>query len=673
MTSYTWASAVNGNWGNASDWNPHGIPGSAGGDTATINATGSGYTVTYNEASETVNDLTINSAAVVLSFSANDTLTVNGTTDLIAGTINVTASGSVFNAGSLIAAVGTTIDINNSASISTFNGMSYYDATLNGLVNLTGNGTAVGSDSAPIALNGTIEATTGSATLNFAALSGTGTLAAVGAKLNVAGSLAGTSTHIVISNSSLSVFETTGTLYYGDSLSASFLGPNGEFEYNNSLDDTHITFDLSGLNAGNSTTTPTNFFDFGNQSVSISSGGSGAGTTGSVVMSNGDTLALSGISGIVAGGWAAHTASDGSGGTELFLSSVCYVAGTHILTSDGERTIESLLPGEMVATLSGSKIIQQPIKWIGRRRVDIAAHPRPDTVVPIRVCRHAVADNVPRVDLLVSPDHAILFDGKLICARQLVNGTTIRQDIRRPIVEYLHIELDEHAILLAEGLPAESYLDTGNRRFFGNGGQPLVLHPDLTKSDDFPTRVSASCHPFVWDEASVQPIWQRLAIRAAELGHPVASIETTTDPNLCVATDRQTLRPLCAGSGSYTFALPRGITEVRLTSRAGAPSDVRPWLEDRRRLGVYVRRIVLRDAGTIQEIPLDHPALSQGWWDTERDGSRLCRWTNGDAVLPLPESNGSLLLELHADNGNLSYAVNNDARPDLHRVEARAV
>jgi hypothetical protein len=72
---------------------------------------------------------------------------------------------------------------------------------------------------------------------------------------------------------------------------------------------------------------------------------------------------------------------------------------------------------------------------------------------------------MPNRDLVVSPDHAIFVDGKRICARQLVNGTTIRQERDWTAVDYYHVELDRHAILLAEGLPAESYIDTGNRGF----------------------------------------------------------------------------------------------------------------------------------------------------------------------------------------------------------------
>ena len=153
----------------------------------------------------------------------------------------------------------------------------------------------------------------------------------------------------------------------------------------------------------------------------------------------------------------------------IFLSTVvCYAAGTRILTVTGERTVESLMQGDIVLTLASGELVPQPVRWIGRRRIDLTAHPRPETVAPVRIRRGAFAENMPHRDLLVSPDHAVFVDGKLICARQLVNGTTIRQETGWAAVEYFHVELDAHAILLAEGLPAESYLNTGNRGFFAN-------------------------------------------------------------------------------------------------------------------------------------------------------------------------------------------------------------
>jgi hypothetical protein len=268
-------------------------------------------------------------------------------------------------------------------------------------------------------------------------------------------------------------------------------------------------------------------------------------------------------------------------------------------------------------------------------------------MAPVRIERDAFADNVPHRDLLVSPDHAIFVDGMLICAKQLVNGTTIRRERDWTAVDYYHVELDQHAILLAEGRPAESYLNTGNRGFFANSGQPMVLHPELTDETAYPTREADSCVPFVWDGASVQPVWQQLAERAAAIGRAAPSHVTTTDADLRLVADRRTIKPVFSDSNRVIFALPRDIREVQLVSRAQSPTEARPWLGDRRHLGVRVKRIVLRGAGGVREVPVDHPDLSQGWWAVEQDGPMMSRWTDGEAVLPLPAMRGDVVLEIH--------------------------
>ena len=99
------------------------------------------------------------------------------------------------------------------------------------------------------------------------------------------------------------------------------------------------------------------------------------------------------------------------------------------------------------------------------------------------------------------------------------------------------------------------------------------------------------------------------------------------------------------------------MTAVRLASRAGAPTDARPWLDDCRRLGVYVERIQVRIANDVQQLPLDYPGLAQGWWDVERSGIGQRRWTNGDALLSLPASAGPTILEIRASTSGMLYVT----------------
>jgi T5SS/PEP-CTERM-associated repeat protein len=154
----------------------------------------------------------------------------------------------------------------------------------------------------------------------------------------------------------------------------------------------------------------------------------------------------------------------------------CFAAGTRIETVSGPRAVETLREDDEIRTLLGGA---GRIGWIGTRTVNCARHSRPEKVWPIRVCRNAFGPSLPKRDLYLSPDHAVYVNDVLIPVRLLVNGTTIRQ-VERVSVTYYHVELDQHDVILAEGLPVESYLDTGDRSNFSNGGGPMRLFPDFS-------------------------------------------------------------------------------------------------------------------------------------------------------------------------------------------------
>lgn len=151
----------------------------------------------------------------------------------------------------------------------------------------------------------------------------------------------------------------------------------------------------------------------------------------------------------------------------------CFAAGTRIATGSGSVAVEHLRPGDLVRTIGGGIL---PVRWIGHRQVDCRRHPRPASVQPVRIAAHAFARNQPDRDLFLSPDHAIYREGSLIPVHCLVNGTTISR-VDADSVTYFHVELDRHDVIFAEGLPAETYLDTGDRAHFANAGPVLTLHP----------------------------------------------------------------------------------------------------------------------------------------------------------------------------------------------------
>jgi collagen type I/II/III/V/XI/XXIV/XXVII alpha len=323
-----------------------------------------------------------------------------------------------------------------------------------------------------------------------------------------------------------------------------------------------------------------------------------------------------------------QTTPDGSGGTDV-EKVACFHRGTRIRTVDGDVAIEDLRSGDHVVTHDRRTRV---VRWIGHRHLDLTRHPDRDSVSPIVVRADALGEGMPVRDLCVSPDHAMLLDGGLVLARALVNGSSITRDLTRRSLDWYHVELDTHDILLAEGAPAESYLDTGNRGMFGNADGPVTLHPLMQTGQA--ARTARSCAPLWDDPAVVQPIWRRLAQRAEQLGFASpGALRVTDDPGLTLEAEGRTYRPAHCRNGVYTFVVPALLGEVRLASRSTAPSRLQPWLGDERRLGIAVRRVTLRQGKDVQIIPADHPGLTEGWWTVESDGSSIWRWTDGAARL----------------------------------------
>jgi hypothetical protein len=147
--------------------------------------------------------------------------------------------------------------------------------------------------------------------------------------------------------------------------------------------------------------------------------------------------------------------------------------------------------------------------------------------------------------------------------------------------------------------------------------------------------------------------------------------ETTTDPALRLAAKGRQVKPIYGENGFYIFPLPRGAGEAQIVSRTGAPTDIRPWAEDRRRLGVRIKRMRLRMTNDVREIPVDHPGLAEGWWDVELDGKTLRRWTKGDATLSLPMCDGPALLEIQLSDGlDYAFADQVETEPAAARLTA---
>jgi hypothetical protein len=149
----------------------------------------------------------------------------------------------------------------------------------------------------------------------------------------------------------------------------------------------------------------------------------------------------------------------------LSPSPPCFTAGTRILTPSGDVAVELLQPGDLVTLADGRTA---PLRWLGRSTL-ATRFADPLRAFPIRIAAGALGENLPKNDLLVSPDHAMFIDGNLVQAGALVNGRSITRET--PLAEtfvYYHVELATHELILAEGAPTESFVDNVDRMNFDN-------------------------------------------------------------------------------------------------------------------------------------------------------------------------------------------------------------
>ncbi len=322
-----------------------------------------------------------------------------------------------------------------------------------------------------------------------------------------------------------------------------------------------------------------------------------------------------------------HVVPDGSGGSLVEVA--CFASGTRIATPRGEVAVQTLRPGDAVRLADGS---DARLRWVGCTLADLARHPDAARAAPVRILAGAFAPGLPARDLLLSPEHCIFVDDALIPAALLTNGATIARDDSFARIEYWHLELDRHAILLAEGLPAESYLDTGNRALFKGEAGVRALHPDLSNEPEAAALSVWMAHgaaPLRLDAADSRA---RLIERAEALGW-----RRESDAGLTLACEAGMLHASTAPPGVRCL-LPAGTQRVWLHSRSFVAAETQAGSGDTRRLGVAVRAALL--AGW----PLHQDAFRTGWH--ARRGNEAWRWSNGAACLVLPRLAKPTALEL---------------------------
>jgi hypothetical protein len=145
---------------------------------------------------------------------------------------------------------------------------------------------------------------------------------------------------------------------------------------------------------------------------------------------------------------------NGQGGNQ------CFLKGTNIWTTEGDRKVEDLAPGDLLPTVFGGIC---PVQWIARYSLKKSDPTKPwvKKVLPVRVARSALGFDVPRADLYVTRAHSLLINGVLVTAGSLINGTTITVYDPHALdeLEFFHIKLERHNAIYAEGAPSETMIN----------------------------------------------------------------------------------------------------------------------------------------------------------------------------------------------------------------------
>ncbi|MEP2029396.1 MAG: Hint domain-containing protein [Paracoccaceae bacterium] len=144
----------------------------------------------------------------------------------------------------------------------------------------------------------------------------------------------------------------------------------------------------------------------------------------------------------------------------------CLTNGTLVQTEHGNMLVDELGAGMRLKTMDGTF---KPVRKLLSESVTAQQMRANAKLYPIRICAHTLGNGLPKRDLLVSRQHRMLVesrivkrmfgqDGVLIPAVKLLTLPGVYIDRSLESVTYFHLLLDEHEVIYAEGAPTESLL-----------------------------------------------------------------------------------------------------------------------------------------------------------------------------------------------------------------------
>ncbi|AHJ68518.1 Hint domain-containing protein [Granulibacter bethesdensis] len=330
-------------------------------------------------------------------------------------------------------------------------------------------------------------------------------------------------------------------------------------------------------------------------------------------------------------------------------SAPCFLPDSMITLARGDVPVQDIEVGDEIVTYHDGTVSVRKVTWVGKSQMRVQPSVPDDLAgYPVRVLKDAIAPDVPCKDMLITGEHCLFLDGAFVPVRMLVNGRSILYDKTFMVYDCYHIETETHSVIKADGVLTESYLDTGNRYAFQSKGRVVAING--RRNLDW----NAAAAPLCVSRDFVEPLFRQIEARAEQAGLPDRTVTArlTDDAALHLVTDGgQILRPVRKTEDRVMFMVSGDVRDVRIASRSSRPCDmIGPFVDDRRQLGVLVGEVLLFEAASTRHIEC-HLRQSDlpGWGAME---AVPCRWTNGNAVLPLgeraPDSIALLAIQIRA-------------------------
>jgi hypothetical protein len=231
----------------------------------------------------------------------------------------------------------------------------------------------------------------------------------------------------------------------------------------------------------------------------------------------------------------------------------------------------------------------------------------------------------------------LFLHGHLVPAKLLLNGATIKRDTSCRSITYFHIELASHDIIIAENLPVETYLDTGNRNAFANSHGTPHASPVFGRGKQWN---EFACADLCLAGPIMQQIRRDLFNRTISFGYKVE-----TDFRVALHEGETMIAAHDGPAHAAEFMLPMAVTgPLAIRSTAFIPaefSDGSAPEEDWRRLGVAISRIKFDHHQTSLGTIAHHGVHPRGAADE-------AEWTDGDALIDVPPGTQTITLAMQA-------------------------